>query len=192
MGRMRTGFRWLLAMASLAASLLVSAPLAAQGCDAALLDHNVRLLAEEKSINLCNEYKNQVVLVVNTASRCGNTPQYSGLEALYKTYRDQGLVVVGFPSNNFLGQEPGTEEQIQAFCRTTYDIRFPMFEKSVVKGADAHPLFVALGARSEMPSWNFHKYLIGRDGELVRSFAPATKPDADAVITAIESALAAR
>lgn len=171
--------------------LLLCSPGAAtaDACDAPLLDHSVRLLAEEKSLNLCETYKNHVVLVVNTASRCGNTPQYSGLEALYEKYQSQGLVVLGFPSNDFLGQEPGTEEEIQAFCRTTYDIRFPMFEKSVVKGDAAHPLFVALGQRSEMPQWNFHKYLIGRDGQFLRSFAPGTKPEAAALVAAVEAAL---
>ena len=174
----------------MAALLALPGAATANECAGQLLDHDVRLLAEDKSLNLCETYKNSVVLVVNSASRCGNTPQYSGLEALYEKYRSQGLVVLGFPSNDFAGQEPGTEAEIQNFCRTTYDIRFPMFEKSVVKGDGAHPLFVALGAQSEMPQWNFHKYLIGRDGKFLRSFTPGTQPQAGDVVAAIEAALA--
>ena len=108
------------------------------------------------------DWRGQPVLVVNTASKCGNTPQYDGLEKLYADYGDAGLVVLGFPSNDFMGQEPGTEEQIQEFCRLTYNVKFPMFEKTTVKSDAAHPFFAQLAADSgTYPRWNFHKYLVG-------------------------------
>jgi glutathione peroxidase len=160
-------------------------------CDRPLLDQTFRKLASEEEVNLCETYRDKVVLVVNTASKCGNTPQYDGLEKLYAEYGEAGLVVLGFPSNDFAGQEPGTEEQIQSFCRLTYNVKFPMFEKTIVRKDEAHPFFVELAAASgTYPRWNFHKYLIGRDGRLIRDFSPSTRPyDAD-VIEAIEAALA--
>src|SRR5210317_1489880 len=136
-----------------------------------LLDQDFRRLASDDVVNLSDEYAGKVVLVVNTASKCGNTPQYDGLEKLYAEYNDAGLVVLGFPSNDFMGQEPGTEEQIQDFCRLTYNVKFPMFEKTTVKSDAAHPFFVQLAADSgSYPRWNFHKYLIGRDGRLISDF----------------------
>lgn len=162
----------------------------AWACDAALLDEEFRRLASEEQVNLCEAYEGQVVLVVNTASKCGNTPQYDGLEAMYDKYGEQGFVVLGFPSNDFMGQEPGTEEQIEEFCRLTYGVEFPMFEKTTVKGDDAHPFFVALAeASGTYPTWNFHKYLIGRDGRLVAEFSPRTKPEDAALVAAVEQAL---
>jgi len=161
------------------------------GADADLLDHDFRRLASDDVVNLASTYTGKVVLVVNTASKCGNTPQYDGLEKLYQEYGDKGLVVLGFPSNDFFGQEPGTEEQIQDFCRLTYKVRFPMFEKVTVKKGKAHPFFDQLAAAAGThPTWNFHKYLIGRDGKLITEFSPSTKPYADNVITEIEAALA--
>ena len=160
-------------------------------CDSDLLNQDFRKLASEDSVNLCDAYEGKVVLVVNTASKCGNTPQYEGLEQLYSQYGEQGLVVTGFPSNDFLGQEPGTEDQIEEFCRLTYGVQFPMFEKTTVKGDDAHPFFVSLAeASGTYPTWNFHKFLIGRDGQLVTEFSPRTKPNDDKVVAAIEAALA--
>ncbi len=158
--------------------------------ESTILDHDFRRLASDETINLQNEFEGQVVLVVNTASKCGNTPQYEGLESLYAEYRDQGFVVLGFPSNDFMGQEPGTEEEIQEFCRLTYSIRFPMFEKTTVRGGDAHPLFDALAdAAGTHPTWNFHKYLIGRDGEVIAEFSPRTQPYDDDLVASINAAL---
>lgn len=159
--------------------------------DDTLLNQEFRRLASEDTVNLGDEYGGKVVLVVNTASKCGNTPQYDGLEKLYEQYGDDGLVVLGFPSNDFLGQEPGTEEEIQEFCRLTYKVRFPMFQKVTVKEGEAHPFFDQLAAASgTYPTWNFHKYLIGRDGQLIAEFSPRTKPYNDKLVSAIESALA--
>lgn len=158
--------------------------------DAALLDQDFRKLASDDVVNLNDTYAGKVVLVVNTASKCGNTPQYEGLEKLYDEFGDEGLVVLGFPSNDFFGQEPGTEEEIQEFCRLTYSIKFPMFEKVTVKKGDAHPFFDALAdASGTYPTWNFHKFLIGRNGELVSEFSPRTQPYADEVIAAIKAEL---
>jgi len=132
-----------------------------------------------------------VLLVVNTASKCGNTPQYDGLESLYQEFGADGLVVLGFPSNDFMGQEPGTEEQIQEFCRLTYKVKFPMFEKVSVKKKDAHPFFAALAADAgTYPTWNFHKFLIGRDGKLITEFSPRTQPYDERVVAEIKAALA--
>ena len=158
--------------------------------DRKLLDHEFRKLASDESINLKEAFGGDVVLIVNTASKCGNTPQYDGLEKLYQEYGKRGLTVVGIPSNDFLGQEPGTEEDIQEFCRLTYKIKFPMLEKTVVKKGKAHPLFDQLAAASgTYPRWNFHKFLIGRDGRLIAEFSPRTQPYDEKVITAIEAAL---
>jgi glutathione peroxidase len=160
-------------------------------CDSDLLDQDFRRLASTEEVNLCEAYAGKVVLVVNTASKCGNTPQYDGLERLYDQYGEQGLVVLGFPSNDFMGQEPGSEEQIEEFCRLTYGVRFPMFEKTTVKGDDAHPFYAALAeAAGTSPTWNFHKYLIGRDGQLIREFSPRTKPYDETLVAAVEQALA--
>lgn len=160
-------------------------------CDSDLLDYDFRMLASEDEVNLCEAFEGDVMLVVNTASKCGNTPQYDGLEALYSQYGEDGLVVVGFPSNDFLGQEPGTEDEIAEFCRLTYGVQFPMMEKTTVKEKNAHPFFVALADESgTYPTWNFHKYLIGRNGELVAEFSPRTKPYDAKLVSAIDAALA--
>ena len=126
-------------------------------------------------------YAGKVVLVVNTASKCGFTPQYEGLEKLYETYVDQGLVVLGFPCNQFMGQEPGDSEQIGAFCDQKYGVQFPMFEKIDVNGEDAHPLYKWLrtekgGVLGDAIKWNFTKFLIGRDGRVLAHYAPKTVP----------------
>jgi glutathione peroxidase len=158
--------------------------------DESLLDQDFRRLASDETVNLGEEYGGKVLLIVNTASKCGNTPQYDGLEKLYQDYGDDGLVVLGFPSNDFMGQEPGTEEQIQEFCRLTYKVKFPMFEKVTVKQGDAHPFYEQLAAKAgTYPTWNFHKYLIGRDGQLIAEFSPRTQPDDESLVEAIKGAL---
>jgi len=139
-------------------------------------------------------YAGQVVLVVNTASQCGLTPQYAGLEELWQTYRDRGFIVLGFPCNQFGGQEPGTEEQIATFCETSYGVTFPMFAKVDVNGRDAHPLFAWLrqekgGLLGDRIKWNFTKFLVSRDGRVIQRYAPQTAP-AD-LAGDIEAALAA-
>jgi glutathione peroxidase len=155
-----------------------------------LLDLEVRRLAGEEVVNLCDAYQGQVILVVNTASKCGFTSQYEGLEKLYRTYRDRGLVVLGFPSNDFANQEPGSEQEIQKFCRMTYSVEFPMFEKVSVKKGQAAPLFERLAAAgAPYPKWNFYKYLIDRNGNLVDHYISTTKPDSGKVVKAIESLL---
>jgi len=159
-------------------------------CNNTLLDHNFRKLAAPETVNLCETYSGKVLLIVNTASKCGYTPQYEGLEKLHTQYEKQGLVVLGFPSNDFMGQEPGTEAEIQEFCHLTYGVNFPMFEKTTVTKGNAHPFYVQLAELSgTYPTWNFQKYLIGRDGKLIANFSPHTKPSDPAVVTAIEQAL---
>ena len=178
-------------MKKLATLLLCVTASPALACESPLLDQDFRKLASTEEVNLCEAYHDKVVLVVNTASKCGNTPQYDGLEKLYAEYSDAGLVVLGFPSNDFMGQEPGTEEQIAEFCRLTYGVEFPMFEKTSVKEDNAHPFYADLAdAAGTYPTWNFHKYLIGRDGEVITEFSPRTKPYDDKVVAAIEQALA--
>ena len=153
--------------------ILLMTAVTSTASDADILDHDFRRLASDEVVNLSEAYRDKVVLVVNVASKCGNTPQYEGLEKLYEEYGDKGLVVLGFPSNDFMGQEPGTEEEIQEFCRLTYKVKFPMFEKVVVKEGEAHPFYDELAAAAgTYPTWNFHKYLIGRDGKLITEFSP--------------------
>jgi glutathione peroxidase len=155
-----------------------------------LLDLSVRRLASDEKINLCEAYRGKVILIVNTASKCGFTPQYDGLEALYRKYKDRGLVVLGFPSNDFMKQEPGTEQEIQSFCRLTYSVEFPMFEKVSVTKGTATPLFERLAAAgAPYPKWNFYKYLIDREGNYVDYFASITSPESDKVVKAIERLL---
>jgi len=156
-----------------------------------VLDQNYRRLAGQEVVNLRSEYGGNVLLVVNTASKCGFTPQYEALEALQAKYHDRGFDVLGFPSNDFLGQEPGSEKQIQDFCILTYGVKFPMFEKVHVRGNDATALFKALkAATGEGPAWNFHKYLIDRNGNVVASYGSRTKPDNPALVAKIESLIA--
>jgi glutathione peroxidase len=177
-------------MKTLIALLISIVSLPAIACESTLLDQDFRLLASMDSVNLCETYADKVVLVVNTASKCGNTPQYDGLEKLYSEYGEQGLVVLGFPSNDFMGQEPGSEDQIKEFCRLTYGVEFPMFQKTSVKKANAHPFFAALAESSgSYPKWNFHKYLIGRDGVLISDFSPRTQPYDSDLVAAVEQAL---
>jgi glutathione peroxidase len=141
-------------------------------------------------------YQGKVLLIVNVASKCGFTPQYTALEALYQKYKDQGLVVLGFPCNQFKQQEPGTDAEIKQFCSSKYDVTFPMFDKLEVNGANRHPLYVLLaGKDSPFPGdigWNFTKFLIGRDGKILNRFASPVKPDSAELTQAIEAALAAK
>jgi len=134
-------------------------------------------------------YKGKVVLVVNTASQCGYTPQYTGLESTYKKYKDQGLVVLGVPANNFGGQEPGTNEEIKTFCTRNYQVTFPMAGKVSVKGADQAPLFRFLSETAGDPKWNFTKYLVGKDGKVIKRFDSKVEPASAELTGAIETAL---
>ena len=136
-------------------------------------------------------YEGKVVLVVNTASKCGLTPQYEGLERLYETKSGDGFVVLGFPANNFMGQEPGTNTEIAQFCSANYGVTFPMFEKISVKGADQHELFRMLSEETEEPSWNFTKYLVDQDGRVVRRFGPRTKPEDAELVAEVDRLLGA-
>jgi glutathione peroxidase len=154
------------------------------------LDFTVRPLLAGESVHLCERFQGAVVLIVNTASKCAFTPQYEGLEALYGRYRDRGLVVAGFPSNDFGGQEPGSEQQVSDFCRLTYGVQFPMFAKTRVTGAAADPLYRYLAEVSrDAPRWNFHKYLLDRQGRVVASFPSEVAPDDPRLIAAIEALL---
>jgi len=140
-----------------------------------------------------NKYKGKVLLVVNVASKCGLTPQYKGLEAIYEKYNKKGFVILGFPANEFAGQEPGSNEEIKKFCTGTYDVKFPMFSKIVVKGDGMDPLYQWLIASSDRPKddieWNFAKFLIGKDGKVIKRFSPKVTPDSDEVTKAIEEAI---
>jgi glutathione peroxidase len=137
-------------------------------------------------------FKGKPVLVVNVASKCGLTPQYEGMEALYRDYRDKGLVVLGVPCNQFAGQEPGTDEEIQAFCQTKFDVDFPMTSKVDVKDEARHPFYAwaeeKLGTPA-VPVWNFHKILIGKGGEAIAAFGPRTPPQDETIVEAVENAL---
>lgn len=165
-------------------------PVAAIACPP-LLDHQLRPLASRDTVHLCERFEGQVLLVVNTASKCGFTPQYEGLEALHQRYAAQGFAVVGFPSGDFMGQEFEDEAEIAEFCTSNYGVQFPMFQKISVRQGSAHPLFSALAeAAGQYPQWNFHKYLVGRDGTVIGSFGSRVRPDAPELIQAIEGALA--
>ena len=173
-----------------AACTLAPTANAAEECPT-LLNHKFKRLQDDSPQNLC-QFAGKVTLVVNTASYCGFTSHYEGLEKLYANYKDKGLVVLGFPSNDF-SQEPGNNKEIADFCYNTYGVKFPMFAKSSVKGKEANAMFTGLfkaGAKS--PSWNFNKYLIDRDGKLVGSYGSTTRPDEKAFVSALEKALASQ
>ena len=166
--------RWL-GMAGLVSLGMVSGT-AGAACPG-LLDHRFASLQDGKPVSLC-EYAGKVILVVNTASRCGFTSQYDGLEKLYARLKDQGLVVLGFPSNDFGEQEPGNDQEIADFCRLTYGVEFPMVGKTLVKGKNANPFYLKLAEiTGSQPKWNFHKYLINRDATQVVAYTSFTKPD---------------
>jgi glutathione peroxidase len=150
-----------------------------------------RIDGSEQSLS---EYEGRVLLLVNVASKCGLTPQYEGLEKLYETKKDEGFAVLGFPANEFAGQEPGSDEQIADFCRSTYGVKFPMFSKIVVKGDGIHPLYehltslpAPLGGEIE---WNFQKFLVDREGQVVARFSPRTAPDDPELVAKIDALLA--
>ena len=155
-----------------------------------LLDHTLPSLVDQAT-PLC-QFEGKVVLVVNTASHCGYTPQYEGLEALYRRFREKGLVVLGFPANDFGRQEPGSNKEIATFCEVNYGVSFPMFAKTGVSANNANPFYAGLAARTgERPAWNFHKYLIDRSGEKVLSFDSRVAPEDAPLVGAIERMLAA-
>jgi glutathione peroxidase len=155
--------------------------------------HEIKLNTLDGKPTSLGEYKGKVVLLVNVASKCGLTPQYNALQAIHEKYKDKGFTVVGVPCNDFGSQEPGSAEEIKEFCSTKYNVTFPLTEKVHVKGAEQHPLYARLtGKEAEFPGeikWNFGKFLIGRDGKVLKRFEPQTKPDADEVVKAIEAAL---
>lgn len=142
-----------------------------------------------------SNFKGKVILIVNVASKCGFTGQYDGLQKLYEKYKDDGFTVLGFPANNFLGQEPGTNKEIATFCRTNYGVTFPMFSKISVKGKDKHPLYKFLTEKETNPefsgeiSWNFNKFIIGKDGKVAARFGSMTSPSSKKLVKAIEEAL---
>lgn len=176
----------------LAATLAAPASAAPPAACPALLQQTFPRLQDEQPQSLC-QYRGKVLLVVNTASFCGFTPQYEGLEALRAKYAPMGFEVLGFPSNDFGQQEPGDAKQIADFCENTYGVKFPMFSKSSVVGPKANPLFVALArATGKAPGWNFTKYLIDRDGRAIASFDSNVKPDSAGLVSGIEKALARR
>jgi glutathione peroxidase len=153
-------------------------------------NYSKRQLNSDQVDNLCETHKGKVMLVVNTASRCAFTDQYEGLETLYSRYRERGLVVIGFPSNDFGNQEPGSEDSIKKFCRLTYGVQFPMYAKSRVTGDNADPFYRTLAqAAGTPPRWNFHKYLIDRNGRLAGSYNSFVAPESDKLIEAIEGLL---
>jgi glutathione peroxidase len=156
-----------------------------------LLDHKFNRLQDDAPQNLC-QYSGKVTLVINTASYCGYTAQYEGLEKLYAKYKDKGFVVLGFPSNDF-SQEPGNNKEIADFCYNTYGVKFPMFAKSSVRGKEMNPLFAALSkASGKSPGWNFHKYLIDKEGKLLANYGSSVSPDDKNLVAAIEKALAVK
>ena len=166
------------------------APAMAQERCKNMLDYSFPGLLSGKPQSLC-EYNGKVMLVVNTASECGYTPQYEGLEALHKRYQKRGLVVVGFPSNDFGGQEPGSNKEVAEFCQLNYGVSFPMFEKSVVTGPKANPFYATLAQRAgAVPQWNFHKYLIDRSGNVIGDYPSKVAPEDKRLVADIEKALA--
>jgi glutathione peroxidase len=151
--------------------------------------HDVSATTIDGEAQSLADYKGKVLLVVNTASQCGSTPQYAGLEGLWRHYRDRGLVVLGFPSNDFGAQEPGSEAEIKTFCSTMFKVSFPMFSKVHVRGDEQSPVYRFLAADYGEPKWNFHKYLVGRDGKVIKAFPTAIAPEDPSLRAAVEAAL---
>jgi glutathione peroxidase len=172
------------------ASLLLAA---AAGSAASLYDYSVKTI--DGAPETLSSFKGKTVLIVNVASKCGYTPQYAGLQKLYAKYKDRGFVILGFPANNFMAQEPGTNAEIKTFCTRTYNVTFPMFSKISVKGDDKAPLYQYLTEQSPNAAthgdikWNFTKFLIGKDGKVVARFEPDVTPESPEMEKAIESAL---
>ena len=158
--------------------------------------HDIKVKDIDGKDTTLGAYKGKVLLIVNVASKCGYTPQYKGLEALYKKYKDKGLVVLGFPCNQFGKQEPGTNEEIKQFCTSKYDVTFPMFDKIEVNGENRHELYTALaGKDSPFPGdikWNFNKFLIGKDGKIIKRFDSRVAPESEELVKAVEGALTAK
>ena len=178
----------LAAVTAIAAQGVAAQPATPATCPA-VLQFQANRLQDEAPQNLC-QYAGKVTLVVNTASYCGFTSQYQGLEDLYAKYQARGLVVLGFPSNDFGKQEPGSSKEIADFCFNTYGVKFPMFSKTVVSGSGRSPLYASLAkATGKTPQWNFHKYLIDRSGNVISSFPSNTAPDSKALVAAIEQSL---
>lgn len=170
-------------------SFLMFNPVQANPSCSPLLSHSFPRLQDEVPQNLC-QYQGKVILAVNTASFCGFTSQYEGLEKIYAKYKDKGFVVLGFPSNDFGQQEPGSNKEIADFCKNTYDVKFPMFAKSSVSGSNPNPFFKMLIAKTgTTPKWNFYKYLIDRKGNVVDSFGSVTKPTSTSITNQIEKLL---
>ncbi len=157
-----------------------------------ILDREMQRL--DGSTESLSNYQGKVVMMVNVASKCGLTPQYKGLQALYERYQGQGLEILGFPANNFMGQEPGTAEEISEFCEINYGVTFPLFAKISVKGEDIHPLYEELTSQPEPiggeVSWNFQKFIIGRDGQPLAKFGPRVEPESTELVAEIERLLA--
>ena len=177
-------------LAALALSFDAASAEPAAGCPD-VLNHDMRKLRSKDTVNLCEAYSGHPLLVINTASHCGFTPQFKGLEALYQDYKDKGLVVAGFPSDSF-NQEADDAEETAEICYINYGVTFDMYSEISVKGSDAHPLFVQLGEAKGAPRWNFTKYLIDSDGNIVAKWDSRTTPEDPELRKAIEAALAAR
>jgi glutathione peroxidase len=178
-------------VAALAALVCPLSSIAAESPCPSALDHKFANLRDEP-VSLC-QFRGEVLLVVNTASECGYTPQYEGLEKLYRRYRDKGFAVLGFPANDFGGQEPGSNKEIAQFCQLNYGVTFPMFAKTSVAGANANPLYRALAAKTgKPPRWNFHKYLLDKTAQPVAAFESSVDPADPRITSQIEKLLAAR
>ena len=175
------------------AAFLLSVILPVASVNAGVLDHKYRALAGKQTIDLKKTYGGKVLLVVNTASKCGYTPQFEALEAMNAKYSSQGFAVLGFPSNDFMGQDPGSEKEIKEFCTLTYGVKFPMFEKVHVKGNQTTGIYRDLkAATGDVPGWNFHKFLIDRNGNVIGSYPSKIKPNDAQIIEKLERALAAK
>ncbi|MDP2984004.1 MAG: glutathione peroxidase [Candidatus Latescibacter sp.] len=183
-------------IACILAVLTVGAPVLTVAEGNSVLDFTMKSI-DGQDISL-STYRGKVLMIINVASKCGLTPQYKGLEALYEKYGEQGLVILGFPANNFGAQEPGTNEEIRQFCTLTYGVKFPMFAKISVKGEDIHPLYTFLTGEKTNPKfagdikWNFTKFLVDRSGKVINRFEPKVTPDSDEIVKAVEAALAAK
>jgi len=180
-------------MTKIASLLFISALFAATGSAGSVYDYTLKSI--DGVATPLSSFKGKVVLVVNVASRCGYTPQYAGLESLYEQNKEQGFVIVGIPANNFMSQEPGTNAEIKTFCKSKYDVKFPIMSKVSVAGADKTPLYQYLTSKQQNPKtggeiqWNFTKFLVGRDGEIIARFEPAVTPGDPALTSAVKAAL---
>ena len=170
-----------------AAGLMLKPPQEVEGDPVYVLDHEMALI--DGTVVSLKDYEGKVILIVNTASKCGYTRQYAGLQELYEAKKDDGFVVLGFPANNFMGQEPGSNKQIAQFCSSEYGVTFPMFEKVSVKGEDTAPLFAQLTEAAGQPTWNFNKYLVDREGHLLARYDSSTSLSDQELLKRIEGLL---